>query len=63
MARGYFYQSCEHNGFKNSPAYFLIRDIKDSLLNNLIKYSLSSEEQPWASWREPKTDIKTICLT
>jgi len=63
MARGYFYQSCEHKGFKTSPAYFLIRDIKDSLLNNLVKYSLSDEQQPWASWEEPKTDIKTICLT
>ena len=63
MARGYFYQSCEHKGFKTSPAYFLIRDIKDSLLNNLVKYSLSDEQQPWASWSEPKTNIKTICLT
>jgi len=63
MARGYYYQSCEHKGFKTSPAYFLIKDIQSSLLNNLVKYSLTDEEQPWASWSEPKTDIKTICLT
>jgi hypothetical protein len=63
MARGYYYQSCEHNAFKTSPAYFLIKDIQNSLLNNLVKYSLNDEEQPWASWSEPKTDIKTICLT
>tara|TARA_Y100001937_G_scaffold65341_1_gene89372 strand:+ start:412 stop:996 length:585 start_codon:yes stop_codon:yes gene_type:complete len=63
MCRGYYYQSCEHSGFKTSPAYFLIKDIQNSLLNNLVKFSLSNEEQPWANWSEPKTDIKTICLT
>jgi len=63
MVRGYYYQSCEHNAFKTSPAYFLIKDIQNSLLNNLVKYSLNGDEQPWASWSEPKTDIKTICLT
>lgn len=61
MANGYYYQSCEHNGFKTSPAYFLLKDIQNSLLRDLIKYSL--KDRPWASWREPKTDIKTICLT
>ena len=63
MVRGYYYQSCEHSDFKTSPAYFLIKDIQNSLLNNLVKYSLNDEEQPWASWSEPQTDIKTICLT
>ena len=61
MANGYYYQSCEHNGFKTSPAYFLLKDIQNSLLRDLIKYSL--KDRPWASWREPKTEIKTICLT
>jgi len=63
MVRGYYYQSCEHSDFKTSPAYFLIKDIQNSLLNNLVKYSLNDEEQPWSSWSEPQTDIKTICLT
>jgi hypothetical protein len=63
MVRGYYYQSCEHSDFKTSPAYFLIKDIQNSLLNNLVKYSLNDEEQPWASWSEPQTNIKTICLT
>ena len=63
MCRGYYYQSCEHNDFKTSPAYFLIKDIQSSLLNNLVKFSLNDDEQPWASWSEPKTDTKTICLT
>ena len=30
MANGYYYQSCEHNGFKTSPAYFLLKDIQNS---------------------------------
>ncbi len=63
MCRGYYYQSCEHSGFKTSPAYFLIKDIQSSLLNNLVKFSLNDDEQPWASWIEPKTDTKIICLT
>jgi len=62
MAQGYLYQSCEHSGFKTSPAYFLIQDIQRLLLNDLVKYQLR-DSQPWASWSEPKTDIKTICLT
>ena len=61
MANGYYYQSCEHDGFKTSPAYFLLRDIQNSLLRDLVKYSL--KDRPWASWQEPKTNIKTICLT
>ena len=63
MANGYIYQSCEHDGFKTSPAYFLIKDIQNSLLSDLTKYTLDREERPWASWSEPKSDIKTICLT
>lgn len=63
MANGYIYQSCEHDGFKTSPAYFLIKDIQSSLLRDLTKYTLNHDERPWASWSEPKTDIKTICLT
>jgi len=52
MAQGYLYQSCEHSGFKTSPAYFLIKDIERSLLNDFIKYQLKGS-QPWASWEEP----------
>ena len=62
MCRGYYYQSCEHAGFKTSPAYYLIKDIQNSLLNNLVKFSLNDDAQPWASWSEPKTNIKPICL-
>ena len=65
MAKGLIYQSCEHKTFRSSVAYFLLSDIKNSLLSDLVKYSLSkdSEKQPWASWLEPVSDIKTICLT
>ena len=63
MAKGYYYQSCEHDGFKTSPAYFLIKDIQNSLFSDLTKYTLDRKKRPWSSWSEPKTDIKTICLT
>ena len=63
MAKGLIYQSCEHKEFRSSVAYFLLSDIKNSLLSDLVKYSLSDEETPWASWLEPVSDIKTICLT
>ena len=65
MAKGLIYQSCEHKEFRSSVAYFLLSDIKNSLLSDLVNYSLSkdSDQQPWASWLEPRSDIKTICLT
>lgn len=65
MVKGLIYQSCEHKEFRSSIAYFLLSDIKNSLLNDLVNYSLSkdSDSQPWASWLEPRSDIKTICLT
>jgi len=65
MVKGLIYQSCEHKEFRSSVAYFLLSDIKNSLLSDLVNYSLSkdSDSQPWASWLEPVSDIKTICLT
>ena len=53
MARGLIYQSCEHKGFKTSPAFYLIKEIQESLLNDIIK-AQRFDREPWASWEQPK---------
>ena len=53
MLKGLIYQSCEHKGFKTSPAFYLLNEIKESLLSDIIK-AQNFERIPWASWEQPK---------
>ena len=61
MLKGLIYQSCEHKGFKTSPAFYLLNEIKESLLNDIIK-AQSFEREPWASWEQPKSNRFQIGL-
>ena len=53
MLKGLIYQSCEHKGFKTSPAFYLLNEIKESLLSDIIK-AQRFDRTPWASWEQPK---------
>ncbi len=58
MVKGLIYQSCEHKGFRTSPAFYLLNEIKESLLRDIIK-AQNFEREPWASWEQPKIGLKT----
>ena len=58
MVKGLIYQSCEHKGFRTSPAFYLLNEIKESLLRDIIK-AQHFEREPWASWELPKIGLKT----
>ena len=60
MARGLIYQSCEHKGFRTSPAFYLIKEIQETLLNDIIKCHLLPHNIMMSYWRDPKkVNLKT----
>ena len=61
MLKGLIYQSCEHKGFKTSPAFYLLNEIKESLLSDIIK-AQGFKRSPWASWEQPKPNRSQIAL-
>lgn len=62
LANGYAYQSCEHDGWRLSPAYMLINQIKDMLLRDLERRDCQSDTS-WASFTEPETTSPLISLS
>ena len=52
MARGYSYQSCEHEGWKKSVAFEIIQQIRAFLLGDLAKRDTDGKLH-WASFEEP----------
>ena len=61
MVKGLIYQSCEHKGFRTSPAFYLLNEIKESLLSDIIK-AQGFKRSPWASWEQPKPNRSQIAL-
>ena len=52
MARGYSYQSCEHEGWEKSVAFQIIQQIRAFLLDDLAKRDTDGKSH-WASFEEP----------
>jgi len=60
MARGLIYQSCEHKGYRTTPAFYLIKEIQETLLNDIIKAQLLPHNIMMSYWQEPKkVNLKT----
>ena len=60
MARGLIYQSCEHKGYRTTPAFYLIKEIQETLLNDIIKCHLLPHNIMMSYWQDPKkVNLKT----
>ena len=67
ILNGYEYQSCEHDGWEQSVAYYLCRQIRSNLLSDFESSCCKDDsERGWASWQEPERDPsvpETVCLS
>ena len=66
IVNGYEYQSCEHDDWGHSVAFYLCQQIRRQLLNDLETRDCSDETRGWASWQEPeeaKQQPQAVCLS
>ena len=66
LLKGYEYQSCEHKGWESSVAYFICKQIRDYLLNDMETRDCPTDEmghgRNWAHWSAPE-DPRQVRLT
>ena len=67
ILNGYEYQSCEHDGWTSSVAYYLCQQIRRQLLDALERRDCPDQnDRGWASWTEPETEgdqPQPVCLS